>query len=133
MPHYTYLIIGGGMTADAAVHSIRQRDAQGTVGLINAELDPPYDRPSLSKGLWRDTPMQKVWRGTAEQGVVLHLERTATRLDPTARQVVDDQHTLYTFDTLWLATGGTPRRFAWDSGQIIYFRTLDDYRRLRAH
>jgi hypothetical protein len=25
MPHYTYLIIGGGMTADAAVHGIRQR------------------------------------------------------------------------------------------------------------
>lgn len=51
MPHYTYLIIGGGMTADAAVHGIRQRDAHSSIGLISAESDPPYDRPPLSKGL----------------------------------------------------------------------------------
>ena len=56
MPHYTYLIIGGGMSADAAVHGIRQRDAHGAIGLISAELDPPYDRPPLSKGLWQGTP-----------------------------------------------------------------------------
>jgi NADPH-dependent 2,4-dienoyl-CoA reductase/sulfur reductase-like enzyme len=31
-----------------------------------------------------------------------------------------------------LATGGTPRRLPFDTGQIIYFRTYDDYRRLRA-
>jgi NADPH-dependent 2,4-dienoyl-CoA reductase/sulfur reductase-like enzyme len=131
MPHYTYLIIGGGMTADAAVHGIRQQDAHGTVGLISAELDPPYDRPPLSKGLWQGTPLEKVWRGTAEQGVTLHLGRTATTLDPATKQVLDDQHTLYTFDKLLLATGGTPRRLAWDNERIIYFRTLDDYRRLR--
>jgi hypothetical protein len=49
MPHYTYLIIGGGMTADAAVHGIRQRDAHGAVGLISAELDAPYNRPPLCR------------------------------------------------------------------------------------
>jgi len=52
-------------------------------------------------------------------------------LAPATRQVIDDQHTIYTFDTLLLATGGTPRRLAYDNEQIIYFRTLDDYRRLR--
>ncbi|MDF2760744.1 MAG: hypothetical protein K0S99_3379, partial [Thermomicrobiales bacterium] len=29
---YTYLIVGGGMTADAAVHGIREVDADGTIG-----------------------------------------------------------------------------------------------------
>ena len=132
MPHYTYLIIGGGMSADAAVRGIRQRDTHGAIGLISAELDPPYDRPPLSKGLWQGTPLEKVWRGTAEQGVALHLGRTAITLDPATKQVIDDQHTIYTFDKLLLATGGTPRRLAWDNERIIYFRTLDDYRRLRA-
>ena len=132
MPHYTYLIIGGGMSAAAAVCGIRQCDAHGAIGLISAELDPPYDRPPLSKGLWQGTPLEKVWRGTAKQGVALHLGRTATTLDLATKQVLDDQHTIYTFDTLLLATGGTPRRFAWGTEQIIYFRTLDDYRRLRA-
>jgi 3-phenylpropionate/trans-cinnamate dioxygenase ferredoxin reductase subunit len=31
-----------------------------------------------------------------------------------------------------LATGGVPRRLSPDSEEVIYFRTLDDYRRLRA-
>ena len=31
-----------------------------------------------------------------------------------------------------LATGGTPRRLPFDDDQIIYFRTLSDYQRLRA-
>ena len=37
MPHYKYLIIGGGMTADAAIGGIREVDPSGTVGLIGAE------------------------------------------------------------------------------------------------
>jgi len=119
------------MTADAAVRGIRQRDAHGSVGLISTELDPPYDRPPLSKGLWQGTPLEKVWRGTLDHGAALHLGRSATMLAPATRQVIDDQHTIYTFDTLLLATGGTPRRLAYDNEQIIYFRTLDDYRRLR--
>jgi NADPH-dependent 2,4-dienoyl-CoA reductase/sulfur reductase-like enzyme len=31
-----------------------------------------------------------------------------------------------------LATGGTPRRLAGNDGEVVYFRTLDDYRGLRA-
>jgi 3-phenylpropionate/trans-cinnamate dioxygenase ferredoxin reductase subunit len=131
MPHYTYLIIGGGMTADAAVHGIRQRDAHSAIGLISAESDPPYDRPPLSKGLWQGAPLEKIWRRTTDQGVTLHLGRTARTLDPNTKQVIDDQHTIYTFDKLLLATGGTPRRLRGDNERIVYFRTLEDYRRLR--
>ena len=52
MTHYPYLIIGGGMTGAAAANAIRERDAAGVIGLISAELEPPYDRPPLSKKLW---------------------------------------------------------------------------------
>lgn len=41
MAHYNYLIIGGGMTADAAVHGIREVDAAGTIGVISMEADTP--------------------------------------------------------------------------------------------
>jgi NADPH-dependent 2,4-dienoyl-CoA reductase/sulfur reductase-like enzyme len=50
--HYQYLIIGGGMTAHAAIGGIREVDPDGTIGLISAEPYPPYDRPPLTKGLW---------------------------------------------------------------------------------
>lgn len=53
MTHYTYLIIGGGMSAAAAIDGIREVDPTGSIGLIGAESHPPYDRPPLSKGLWK--------------------------------------------------------------------------------
>ena len=52
MPYTPYLIIGGGMTGAAAANAIRELDDTGTIGLISAEPDPPYDRPPLSKKLW---------------------------------------------------------------------------------
>ena len=45
MPHYMYLIIGGGMTADAAIGGIRKVDPSGKIGLIGVESHPAYDRP----------------------------------------------------------------------------------------
>jgi 3-phenylpropionate/trans-cinnamate dioxygenase ferredoxin reductase component len=132
MPHYTYLIVGGGMTADAAIGGIREVDPSGSVGLIGADAHPPYDRPPLSKGLWKGKPLESVWRKTDRGGVTLHLGRQARMLDPPNRRVTDDQGTVYTFDKLLLATGGTPRRLPFGGDDIIYFRTVDDYERLRA-
>ena len=81
MPDYKYLIIGGGMTADAAVKGIREVDADGTIGLISTEEDAPYDRPPLSKGLWKGKPVDDIMRGTGDANCELHLGRTATSLD----------------------------------------------------
>jgi len=131
MPNYTYLIVGGGMTGDAALQGIRQVDRAGSIGLIGAEAHRPYNRPPLSKGLWKDKSIESVWRKSDIQGVTFHFGRMARHLDPQAKRVTDDQGTVYTFDKLLLATGCTPRRLAFGGEQIIYFRTLDDYQRLR--
>ena len=129
---YTYLIIGGGMTADAAIGGIRQTDPSGSIGLIGVEPHPPYNRPPLSKALWKGKPLDTVWRRTDRRGVDLHLGRTAVALDPGRKQVTDDQGTTHTWEKLLLATGGTPRRLGFGGERVIYFRTLDDYTRLRA-
>ena len=62
MQHYKYLIIGGEMTAEAAMRGIREVDANGSMGLISAEPNPPYDRPPLTKGLWQDSSLEQIWR-----------------------------------------------------------------------
>jgi NADPH-dependent 2,4-dienoyl-CoA reductase/sulfur reductase-like enzyme len=131
MPHYSYLIVGGGMAAAAAIQGIREVDSAGTIGLIGGEQHPPYQRPPLSKALWKGTPLEKIWIDTAQQGTELMLGRKADALDTERKRLTDDQGTVYTFDKLLLATGGTPRRFAWGGDDLIYYRTVDDYRRLR--
>jgi NADPH-dependent 2,4-dienoyl-CoA reductase/sulfur reductase-like enzyme len=131
MAHYPYLIAGGGMTSDAAVRGIRELDAKSSIGLVGAETDPPYDRPPLSKALWKGQPLESVWRKTGELPVDLHLGRRVTTLALGEKRVVDDRGAEYTFDKLLLATGGTPRRLPFGGDDVIYFRTLEDYRRLR--
>ena len=64
MPDYRYLIVGCGLTADAACKGIRSVDAEGSIGLIGDEPDPPYLRPPLSKGLWLGKDESSIWRGT---------------------------------------------------------------------
>ncbi len=130
MHSYRYLIVGGGMTADAACRGIRDHDADGTIGLVSAETHPPYDRPPLSKALWQGKDESSIWRGTEEIGVELSLGRRIVSLDLDARRATDDGGAEYAYERLLLATGGRPRRLGDDDG-VVYFRTYDDYKRLR--
>jgi len=120
------------MTADAAIGGIRQVDPSGPIGLIGFEPHLPYDRPPLSKALWKGTSVDTVWRQTNRPGVDLHLGRSAVVLDVGQRLVTDDQGVTYAWEKLLLATGGAPRRFSFGDDHVIYYRTLDDYTRLRA-
>jgi 3-phenylpropionate/trans-cinnamate dioxygenase ferredoxin reductase subunit len=127
-----YLVVGGGMTADAAARGIRERDPEGTITLVSAEPHAPYARPPLSKGLWAGKDEASVWRGTPELGVDLRLGRTVTSVDVENRAATDDRGDTYGYDRVLLATGGEPRRLPADAdGDVLYFRTLDDFHRLR--
>jgi 3-phenylpropionate/trans-cinnamate dioxygenase ferredoxin reductase subunit len=131
MKHYKYLIIGGGLAGDAATKGIRELDAEGSIGMISMEPDPPYMRPNLSKGLWKGRPVEKIWRKTDERAE-LHLNRQVVRLDPEKKLVTDDQGEEYTYDKLLLATGGTPNHLPFGKGNIIYYRNFQDYQHLRS-
>jgi len=127
-----YLIVGGGLTADAACKGIRERDQDGRILVVGDEPHPPYLRPPLSKALWKGDEESTIWRGTAELGVELRLGRRIVGLDLERREARDDKDETYGYDKLLLATGGRPRRLPYGGDAVSYFRTLDDYRRLRA-
>ena len=120
------------MTADAACRGIR-------------DFDPDAQLRSLAKSPIRPMPVHRSprpsGRGTrsARSGGALHdlevdlgLGRTIVALDLEARQATDDRGEMYAYERLLLATGGRPRRLPFGGDDVIYFRTLDDYRRLRA-
>src|ERR1051325_7589050 len=117
MPDYRYLIVGGGMTADSAAQAIHEADAGAPIGVIGAEPHPPYDRPPLSKALWKGEPEEKIWRKTAATGAALHLGRRITALDPRGRSVTDDRGTVYRYQRLLLPPGGAPRPLPLETDQ----------------
>jgi 3-phenylpropionate/trans-cinnamate dioxygenase ferredoxin reductase subunit len=132
MRTYRYLIVGGGLTADAACKGIRERDPDGTIGVVADEQHPPYARPPLTKALWKGDEEDTIWCGTSSLGVDLCLGRSIVSLDLPVREATDDAGETYAYERLLLATGGRPRRLPFGGDEVIYFRTLDDYRRLRA-
>jgi 3-phenylpropionate/trans-cinnamate dioxygenase ferredoxin reductase subunit len=131
MKHHKYLIVGGGMTADSAVNGIRKIDPSGAIAMICDERHPPYDRPPLSKALWKDKPFESIWRNTHDLNVAIHLGKKVVALDPVQKTATDDAGNVYTYEKLLLATGGSVRQLPHSNKNIIYFRTADDYLKLR--
>ena len=131
---YDYLIIGGGMTADAAAKAIREGDADARVGLVGDELQAPYERPPLSKALWKgDKSPEAIDLGTAKTGASLHLGRRIVALDRAGKSMRDDRGDIYRYRRLLLATGAAPRRLPFSGARVINFRTLVDYEALRRY
>ena len=132
MAAYRYLIVGGGMTGDSACRGIRDHDTDGTIGMFGAEAHEPYVRPPLTKGLWSGKEEASIFRGTPELGVDVHTGRRIVSLDFDARTATDDTGESHSYEKLLLATGGVPRQLPGEASDVIYFRTLDDYRHLRS-
>lgn len=127
---FDHLIVGAGMAASAAATALRQADATARIALLGEESHPPYDRPPLSKGLWKDTPEADIWRPIQGAKATVQLGRRAVAIDRTAHTVRDDTGDTWRYRKLLLATGGAARTLPFGEG-FIYLRTLDDYRRLR--
>jgi 3-phenylpropionate/trans-cinnamate dioxygenase ferredoxin reductase subunit len=131
---YDYLIIGAGMTADSAAKAIRKADAEASIGMVGDEKQAPYERPPLTKALWKgDKPVDSIDLGTDRSGAVLHLQRRIETLDRDDRSARDDQGDVYRYRRLLLATGATPRKLPFAGERVINYRTLDDYLALRRY
>jgi hypothetical protein len=70
MESCTYLIIGRGLAADAAARGIREVDQHGSILIVSDEEISPYNRPPLSKALWKGTGVLENYRfaGATQQG-----------------------------------------------------------------
>ncbi len=133
---YDYLIVGGGMVADSAAKGIRERDAEGTIGIVGEESDSPFPRPALSKKLWVDPDFgfdDAALATSSETGATLHLDSRVNTVEPAEHRVATGSGDTFGYGKLLVATGGHPRRIEGlePDDRILYFRTLADYRRLR--
>jgi 3-phenylpropionate/trans-cinnamate dioxygenase ferredoxin reductase component len=136
---HSYIIIGAGLSGASAVEGIRERDQQGSILLLGAEKDLPYDRPPLSKQLWTGgkTIAEIVLHDEAfykSNNVDLRLGTEVAQIDLEGHSVTDNRGNTYRYQKLLLATGATPKRLNIPGGYlegISYYRTLPDYRQLR--
>lgn len=126
----SHLIIGAGVAGESAAQAIRSVDADASIAMLGDEAHPPYDRPPLSKALWRDGREDDIWRPIGKAHIDLQLGRRALRIDRAARLVQDDAGDSWEYEQLLLATGGRPRQLSFGD-DFIYYRRYADYQRLR--
>ncbi|MGY3617898.1 FAD-dependent oxidoreductase [Bradyrhizobium sp. USDA 10063] len=128
------VIVGAGQAAAAAIRAMRAGGFDGSIDLVGAEPHPPYERPPLSKefllGTAEFSSSVRLSETDATQfGVRLHLGMAATAIDPAQRRITLADGQVLAYDSLLLATGGTPRRLGVpgaDLPGVHYLRTIDD-------
>jgi 3-phenylpropionate/trans-cinnamate dioxygenase ferredoxin reductase subunit len=137
----TFVIVGASLAGAKAVETLRNEGFDGSLVLIGAETERPYERPPLSKDYLRgESAREKVYVHDeafyAENEIELLLGRTAVSLDTSIGQVGLDDGGRLRYDRLLLTTGAEVAASARQRGldvtiqQLIRERASIDDRRL---
>lgn len=134
------VIVGAGQGGAQAAIALRQQKFPGSILVVGAEPDLPYERPALSKEyLAGDKAFDKLllrpasfW---AEREVALRLGARVTAVDAARHEVTTDGGRTIGYGKLVWATGGTPRRLPFaghDLAGVHAVRDRADVDRMRA-
>ncbi len=118
-----YVIIGASLAGAKAAETLRAEGFDGTVVLIGAESERPYERPPLSKGflLGKEEKNKAYvhdegWYG--EHEVELRLGVAALAVDRASRRVELADGAFIGYDKLLITTGASPRRLNVAGGDL---------------
>jgi len=132
------VIVGAGHAGAACAIALRHGKFEGSITVIGAEPELPYERPPLSKDyLAGEKPFERLlirpegfW---AERDISFRLGTTVVAVDPSAHKVRTAAGDAIGYKQLVWATGGAPRRLACpgcDIGGVHTVRTRADVDRM---
>ncbi|WBH15231.1 NAD(P)/FAD-dependent oxidoreductase [Sphingomonas radiodurans] len=129
MPHYDVVIVGAGHGGAQAAIALRQAKFDGTIAVIGAEPELPYERPPLSKDyLAGDKTFDRILIRPAafwqERGVEMLLGHEVTALDPAAHTVTTAAGETIGYRHLIWAAGGHARRISCAGNDLIGVHTV---------
>jgi apoptosis-inducing factor 3 len=135
------VIVGGGAAGFAAAEMLRREGFGGSLTLVSADNDSPYDRPNCSKDYlagsapedWMPLKPADFYK---EYSIDLQLGSETGAIDATPRQVVLTDGRKIAFDKLLLATGAEPVRLqipGADRPHVHVLRLLSDSRAIIAN
>jgi 3-phenylpropionate/trans-cinnamate dioxygenase ferredoxin reductase subunit len=131
------VIVGGGLAGAKTAEALREQGYDGSITLLAAEEELPYERPPLSKGyLAGKDEFEKAvvhpleWY--AEHDVDLRRGAEVSRIDRGSHEVELADGTRLPYGALVLATGSEPRTLDVPGAQPLTLRTHADSDRIKA-
>ncbi|MBY9062123.1 FAD-dependent oxidoreductase [Sphingomonas yunnanensis] len=126
---YDVVIVGAGHGGAAVAATLRQRGLTGSIALIGAEPELPYERPPLSKDyLAGERAFERMlirpaafWR---ERDVTLLLGQTVTAVDAAAHRVTLADGRAIGYARLIWAAGGSARRLVCEGHDLAGVHTV---------
>ena len=122
----TFLVIGGGPAALAAVEAMRREGFTGKIVMVTSDPHPPYDRIVLSKK-FRVTASDILLRPPefyTTHGIDLLLARKVKDLDKASKQATLEDGTVIKFDKCLIATGTSAHQLPIPGRQLKNVFTL---------
>lgn len=134
------LIVGSGHAGALAASRLRKLGYAGTVALAGAEVDPPYERPPLSKAyLAGAEPFERMMMCPKEAWAALNIDlvpgRKIVAIDSAAHEVRCENGDCLSYGKMIWAAGGTPRRMPAPGGDLAgihVIRSRSDVDAIRA-
>ncbi|MCG4262431.1 FAD-dependent oxidoreductase [Acetobacter senegalensis] len=117
MEKFDVIIVGGGQAGAQAAIALRQKGFVGSIAIISDELDPPYERPPLSKDYFigkKDFSRLLIVPNNywSDHNICLKLGERVTEVDPVRHIIKTVKGLIFSYTTLIWATGGLPRRLS---------------------
>jgi 3-phenylpropionate/trans-cinnamate dioxygenase ferredoxin reductase component len=129
------LLVGGGVGAASAAQELRAQGFEGSVLLVGRELDPPYERPPISKGLLLGTSTREDALLPVPEDVEVLSRTSVMRLDTAARTAALSTKATVAYRHAVVATGANVRRLPLEGDDlegIHYLRALRNATALRS-
>lgn len=133
-----YVIVGNGVSGVRAAEIIRSHDPSGSMIMVSEEEYPFYYRPFLPEYVAGLVDEERLWAKPKDfythHKIQLKLGQRVRTIDTNKKLVLLENGDNIRYDTLLIATGGSPAPFhcpGWDAEGVLHLKTLSDAKRLR--
>jgi len=136
----SHVIVGDGIAGSSAAETIREEEPDADITIITDEGEALYNRiliKEFAKGKLPEAPIsihEPEWY--EERDIDLQLNTHVTTVDADAHEIHTHSGTVYDYDKLLVATGGTPAQLPVENSTvdgIHHFWTFEDARAIREH
>lgn len=129
-----FVVLGGGAAGYMAAQTLREDGFAGRVVMITRERRLPYDRPNLSKDYlnghaepeWMPLRSEEFF---AENDIEIMRDKEVINIDSAAKSITFKDGENLAYDSLLIATGGTPRKHPFQSvahENVFLLRSFSD-------